>query len=414
MSRLLVLGTFTTSIGLVVRAACQAATFLIIARTFGPGEYGQFVAIVCVGVLLAPVVTAGIEYVAVMQVATGRAGAAEVAGCALVTLALLGPPGVIAAVSYVHVVIDATLDYRSLLLLLGAEILLVPMLEIAWRVCQAHEQMGLVGFLRALPAMLKLGAATLFAGGVLETTLPTWAAAYCAATLLATATGMGLLVRRYGIARPGSGALRVAAAQGWSFAAYSIAERMTNDADKIVLSSLSGAQSVGLYSAAYRVIEVFQMPLMAMLMTFNAALYKAGALGRAALQNLMTRLAALTLLYGALAAGIVLLGARYLGVILGESFQPSVPLAVALAPLPLCYGLRVLFGLGLAALGHQVQRMMVQYGAAVLSVVLCLLAIGRYGVMGAVYATLTVEIASVIVMLVLLIRARPMALRAAG
>jgi len=89
--------------------------------------------------------------------------------------------------------------------------------------------------------MLKLGAATLFAGGLLATTLPIWTAAYFTATLLATAAGMWLLVRRYGIARPDVSALRAAATQGWSFAAYSIAERMTNDADKVVLCDIFAA-----------------------------------------------------------------------------------------------------------------------------------------------------------------------------
>jgi len=395
-------GTAVTATTLLLRAACQAATFLLVARALAPAAYGQFVALVCVGILIAPLVTAGTEYVLVSFVATRRAPTASCLGCGIQALAVLAPPGIALAALYAWVALDLTLEWPWILLLLVSEILLVPVLELCWRAWQAHESMGIAGALRALPALLKLAAAGLLASGTFAATAANWAGAYAVATVLAVAIGLWFTRRRHGLHFERAAVAWQQAREGWPFALYSLAERTTNDVDKLLLASLTGPRDAGLYAAAYRLVEVFMMPVMAGLMTMNAAIYRAGAAPGPVLTRLLGQLAVAIVAYGLLAAAAIVFGAQFVVSLLGVGYAGSETPLTALALLPLCYGLRVLFGFGLASRGRQLARMLVQCLAAVTGIVLCLLSIPRYGLTGAAFATLATEALTIGLLLALL------------
>jgi len=406
MSRIVIAGTAMTATALLIRAAAQAATFLVLARYFAPEVYGQFVALVCVGVLLAPMVTAGTEYVIVSLVATRRATTSECIGSGLMVLSVLAPLGVCVAVGYTAMTLKLMMPWGAVVQLLIAEIVFVPVLELSWRAYQANERMSIVGVLRACPALLKLVAACFLVLGVYRADIAAWATAYLLASMLAAMASLGAAAYHFGMATAGLTGSWRAVREGWPFAVYSLAERTTNDVDKLLLATLSGTGAAGLYSAAYRLIEVLIMPMMAVLMTVNAAIYRIGA---ATPRVMLFRLGNIGLLigaYGVAVAVAVVFGADRIVSILGKGYADSAEALRALAILPLCYGLRVLLGFGLAGTGKQFSRMLVQGAAALLSALLCLLLIPRYGAIGAAMATISTEIVSIGVLATLLARIR--------
>lgn len=402
MSRSLWSGTAITASTLLVRAACQAGTFLLVARALEPAAYGQFVALVCVGILVAPLVTAGTEYVLVSLVATHRASTASCLGCGVQTLALLAPFGIALAAVYVGLALDLTVATSWVLFLLVSEILLVPLLELCWRAWQANEAMGMAGALRASPALTKLAAAGLLSAGAFESSIANWAGAYALATTLAVLGALWITQQRHGVHFDGAAVVWRRVREAWPFALYSLAERSTNDVDKLLLASLSGPRDAGLYAAAYRLVEVFIMPVMAALMTMNTAIYRAGATTGPELSRLLWRLASGIVVYGLLSAGAIVFGTDLVVPLLGADYAGSETPLAALSLLPLCYGLRVLFGFGLASRGRQLARMLVQCFAATTGLVLCLVAIPRYGLTGAALATLATEVITILVLLALL------------
>ena len=410
MTRALWAGTALTATALLIRAACQAATFLVVARCFEPALYGQFVALVCIGILMAPLVTVGIEYVLVSMVATRRASTAACMGSGLLVLAMLSPLGIAAAALYIHAALDLAFEWRWTLLLLASEIVLVPWLEICWRAYQANERMAAVGLLRALPAVLKLLAASLLALGVYDASMANWAVAYSAATAAAVAVATLLTLRDFGLQLTGSVSTWRVAREGWPFAVYSLAERTTNDGDKLLLASLSGSRGAGLYAAGYRLVEVFVMPMMAGLITANAEIYRAGATSGSALRQLLRKLALPVAAYGLLAAGIIVAGADAAAYVLGAAYAGSAGPMRILSVLPLCYGLRVMLGFGLASIGRQLTRMIVQFLAALTSLALCLVVIPTYGPTGAATVTVVTEMLT-IATLASLLRTREEVLR---
>ncbi len=404
MSRPVIAGTVTTTAALLIRAAGQAATFLILARYFSPDIYGQFVAVVCIGVLVAPTVTAGIEYSTVSLVATRRATTAECIGNGLLVLSLLAPIGVFAAVAYVATALELLMSWWAVIGILAAEIVFVPMLELSWRAFQAHDRMTMVGAVRACPAVLKLSAAVLLILGVYPASMSSWAMAYMLASILAALTSVWIATHQFGVTKTDGRACWRAVREGWPFAIYSVAERTTNDMDKLLLATLSGAGAAGIYSAAYRLVEVLVMPLMAGLMTVNATIYRVGATTPRRILPFLRKIAALIGVYGLASALAVEVSADWMVSILGRGYANSAEALRALSILPLCYGMRVLLGLGLAGVGKQSSRMLVQCAAAVMSTLLSLLLIPSYGVIGAAAATISTEIVAICILWVLLAR----------
>lgn len=414
MNRTALAGTVVTAGALLLRAAAQAGTFLLLARHFAPEAYGQFVALVCVGVLLAPIVTAGTEYVIVAMVATRRAGTDECLGNGLMVLAGLAPLGILCAALYVQFALAPTTGWLAVSLFLVSELLCVPVLELAWRAYQAEQRMGMVGALRAAPAVLKFIAAGLLALGVYAPLMVNWAVAYAVASASTALVALGFAARHYGVRAPRPAHCWRAAREGWPFAGYSVAERTTNDVDKLLLASLAGAGSAGVYAAGYRLVEVFIMPLMAGLMTVNATIYRLGGASPRALRQYVVKLAGLMTGYGVVGAAALIAGADLVVTLLGTAYGESAQVLRTLALLPLLYGLRVLLGFGLAAVGRQLTRMTVQGVSAVLCIGLCLLAIPRFGVIGAACATVMTETMAIGVLSLLLWRVPEGAFRAAG
>ena len=383
-------GVVTTA-ALLLRTGLQAGTFLLVARVFGPEDYGQFVAIVCIGILVAPMVTMGGEYVVLARISTGRATAAQIAGSALGVLLALSFPACGVALFYAMHAVAGLGDWRPTLLILLAEICFVPWLEIAWRAYQADERVLAMGALRVMPAFLKFVAASAFAAGSFEVTLGAWAFAY----FLATAGGALLAALKvrldFGTAAPTWSAIRATLRDGWPFAIYSLAERATSDVDKLILAATTLPRTVGMYGASYRIVELFVVPAVAALMSATPSLYRHGATGVVALGAQLRRLSGAMTCYGLLAAVVMIAASDLVAFVLGERYADCSAMVRALALLPLGYGLRTTLGIGLAALGRPLERMIVQVCVSCAAVLGCAVAIPRFGWIGAAQVSVALE-----------------------
>jgi O-antigen/teichoic acid export membrane protein len=162
--------------------------------------------------------------------------------------------------------------------------------------------------------------------------------------------------------------------------------------DVVFLGFTVAAADVGLYTAAYR----FCFLLMAIGGAVNAgylpSFTRAAAEGPTAVRDLLSEALRTSLMIGApLVAGSIAIAGPLLGLLFGRAFEPGAPAFMLLLVSIGCYFVHGVLG-NVFLVMHRTRLQAGVYGvAAVLNVVMNLVAIPRYGIVGAAAATLVAE-----------------------
>jgi O-antigen/teichoic acid export membrane protein len=381
-------GAFPTTLALLLRVLFQALTFVLVSRRLGVESYGQFVAVVALAVLLAPLATAGTEFILLRMIALNQAIARIAIGAGLCVVASAGT----AVASLAFLLCAAILPDLSWLVLacvVLSDVLLIPITDLGWRSFQGAANMRAAAALRLVPASARFLAALVFALPSRQADLETWACLYAAGSAAAAVIVLGITCRHFGRPATNRSLLAKGLREGWYFAANGVSERITNDADKFMTAALGGASAAGAYAAGYRIVEIFNVPLASVIMASNAKIFRAGADGpiRDALRGLLLVVVA----YGIAVAVVLIAAAGFVKVLLGPDFGTAEPAVMALSCLPLLYGIRCSLWLALAATGRHSARTTAQFAVAVLNVGANAALIPVLGWVGAVCATLGSE-----------------------
>lgn len=390
-----------TSLGLLMRACMQALVFVIVARALGPSDYGLFVALVSIASLLVPCMTLGQDLVIVKSIAVSVASPWSVLRRAIRVTMLVALPVTAIAIVICTATLPGDVSVMLVLPVLAADGLLAAGHELAWRTFQAAERMRLVLLVRLLPVAARLAAALMITQLTEQVDLQSWVWTSLAASVASLIGTAILLVRVFGSPRDvGSG--KVEWRDGIPFSAHALADRATTDADKVLMSTLDGTRGAGVYGAAYRATELSLVPISALAMTMSARLFRAGADGVGAVMRLTRSLLWSVMAYGLVAGCGLMLLAPSLPMLLGDAYVDTVVVVQAMAAFPLCFGLRTMFGIAAAAAGLQGMRAKIQMAAAAMAVVLCVVLIPEYGWLGAVVASIAVEILSAFALYIVL------------
>jgi O-antigen/teichoic acid export membrane protein len=218
--------------------------------------------------------------------------------------------------------------------------------------------------------------------------LGTW---YLIGTALISVVLIRNVGRRYGITiRPGrvhrrhlkSGIVYSAGVSGFA---------LHNDGDKTVLQAYNYKTDVGLYSAAYKIVQFGLIPVNAFMgVTHNRFLeHDEDATGQHRRRAL--RFGGISALYGALFAVGVAICAPAITVIVGGEFEGSVTIVRWLAPLVMLRSLAVFPLNGLMGLGYTSLRTALLVGGALLSLALYIVLVPLWQWHGAAVGTLVGE-----------------------
>jgi O-antigen/teichoic acid export membrane protein len=233
-----------------------------------------------------------------------------------------------------------------------------------------------------------------------------WAASYCLAVVPVTGAVLVSTARRVGPGRPDLPGYLRQARVGLALTVGQASMTLNNDVDKVVLGRVASLATTGLYAAAYRLVDMSYAPVRALLSAANPEMWRAGASGRltdvlaVARRRLLARLVA----YGVGWTCVVLVLAPVLPLVLGSSFEGSVVILRALAPLVLVKGLQYLLSDSLACAGRHRERTAAQVAVVVLNLGLCLALTPVWGWAGAVVATYVAEGLLLAVFLLLAVR----------
>jgi O-antigen/teichoic acid export membrane protein len=187
------------------------------------------------------------------------------------------------------------------------------------------------------------------------------------------------------------GSFRGEAREGLLFALSLGSQNTYNDIDKTLVATLSGSYAAGIYTAAYRAIDVAFAPVRSLVYAAYPAFFQHGQNGLRASAAYGRRLLVPSLLYGVVGSVLLWLAAPLAGLVLGGGYAEAAVALRWLIPLLL---VKIVHYLGQDALtggGRQGVRTALQLAVVACNVLLDLILIPRYGWRGAAWATLAGE-----------------------
>ncbi|MFS8858743.1 lipopolysaccharide biosynthesis protein [Synechococcus sp. H55.5] len=387
-----------------LRLGLSGAYFILLARLLGPEAFGVFSAILACSNLAAPFGHWGQSELLIQRLSgRGSAAAAQEIGPSL-WLAGLGCGGMALVLWPLLSLWLAGTPVAVVGTLLWSDLLFIAIPEVYRGILIGGERVAGVALIDTGMALGRLGA-VLLAAALGWGSLARWAILYSLmvlVVLLLMARGMG----RWSKPSPPLAwrDLGERLAAGWDFAVGLAAAKTFTDLDKLLLPRLASAAAGGLYSAAYRVINFSQTPMIALLTSHFAELCRQGQKGLRQGCHYAWQLFPWVVGYGSLAALGVALGSYGIPWVLGSAYQETALILRWLSPVILLEGIHLLLSHLLTGAGLQKPRSRLQLAALGLNGLLNAVWIPRWGWQGAALATLLSELALVLALLLLVRR----------
>lgn len=384
---------------MVVRAATQAVTVVLLARQLGAQAYGQVVAVVAVASFLVPFAGLGLSHLVLRNVARDPEREANYVAHATYWWVRTLLPCIVVAIATAGLLLPGGLSIPSVIGVLACEIAAASLTELRARHRQAQQNIHACGAINAgLPFFRLLALSILF----LAVAAPMPSDVLWAYTGSALAYLLLLLWGARGTQYAACRALPeiMGPRAGLSFALSSFSMRLQAEFNKPILAQ-SAFTLAGSYNVAQRAVELASLPLLALQEALWPRLY--------AQQEPMRQLRSTgSALFGlSLALGVSIWAASpLLPLVFGASFEGAVPVLRALAWLPMIQVLRAL--LNFVAIHHgQMQRIAkASIVGAIVGVISVATLVPTRGMMGAAISTYLTELVMISLLLAGSLRAR--------
>jgi O-antigen/teichoic acid export membrane protein len=368
----------------------QAGYFILLARLLGVREYGIFAgAFAFVGIVM-PYSTLGSGTLFMRYVGSGSGGFAAYWGNILISTLGVGTtlsvllwllaPHILnpASASIVLVVAVGNCIFNQLVACMG-------------QIFQTYEFMRMTAILNLLINLLRLIAVAALTFVVHHATAWQWATASLVVSLLAALVGFAIVTMRYGRPKLDTGVFRSKAVEGIGFSMGGSAQSIYNDIDKTMLSHYGMNLQNGIYTMAYRVIDIATIPITAVDAAALPRYFRKSAEGVASVYELSLRLAKRAALVGICMSVCLFFMAPVIPHLVGRGFSESILALRWLCLLPIFRGMHQLTGSAITGMGFQRFRTATQFTAAGVNFGLNLWLIPQHGWLGAAWASLATD-----------------------
>ena len=368
----------------------QAAYFIMLARLLGVSEYGVFVGAFAFTSIAAQYSSLGSGMVLLRYVSGDQRTFAFFWANVLITTTSVG----LIMTFLLHMIASHLLNHTSASLVALAAIancICAQLIAETGKACRAFEKMQITAGLNLLTSLMRAIAA---AGMLLilhHADARQWAVASTIVSAAGTVLAVIVATMNFGWPQFRSEILCRHAVEGVGYAFAQSTTGIYNDVDKTMLCAFGLNQANGIYTVAYRIIDIATIPISSL---HDAALPKLFQLGRGGIHE--SRLMARRLLqkavpFASLTAAILFLIAPALPRFVGPAFSESCLALRWLCLIPLFRSIHNITGAAITAAGLQRFRTGSQLIATVLNVGLNLWAIPNYGWMGAAWSSLTTD-----------------------
>ncbi len=389
------------------KALIQAGYFLVLARELGPERFGAFSAVLAVVALAMPFTSLGAVHLMVRTVVREPTTVAPQFASAVVVTAVGGVIGTAVVTGIGAWVLAGALgggdggDEVALTLVLvatvaalaAADLVGALLAELCGGVYTATGRMRRTAGIQLAYSGLRLTGALGLLLAPAAFTLGAWAGVYAVLSLVGAAVLVVAVRADVGPARPEPLLYLNQWRDGLAFSIGLGSQAVYNDVDKAMLARIDGATSAGVYTAAYRLVDMAFIPMRALLSAAYPRFFAAGSDGIRGTVALARSLAPASAGYALLASAGLFVAAPLAPLLLGSGYDEVVPVLRGLALLPLLKVVHYLAADALTGAGLQGARSAWQVGIAVLNVAANLALIPTYGITGAVVSSLACDAA---------------------
>lgn len=374
-------------IGQGVSLVLQAGYFVLLARLLGVKEYGVFAgAFAFVGIAM-PYGSLGSGLIFMRYVSANRDSFAAywgnilfstmIAGTALTVLLSLIAPRLLnpSSASIVLVTAIGNCIFSQIVLSTGL-------------VFQTFERLRMTATLNILTNCLRLLAVAIMMTVSPHATAKQWALASLEVSLLAAIVAFAIVLRKLGIPKFAPRLFLSKAVEGLGYSLGASANSVYNDVDKTMLSHYGMNIQNGIYTMAYRVVDIATIPVASIDAAALPRYFNINSKGPRAVAPLALRLALRASLVGLLISGLLFVAAPAIPRLVGKGFGDSVLAVRWLCLLPALRGVHQLTGSAITGMGRYQFRTAGQFCVAGLNVALNLWLIPQYGWIGAAWASL--------------------------
>jgi len=286
------------------------------------------------------------------------------------------------------VLLPAVIPISAVLLVAASDLLVYRFVDVACLAFQSVEELGWTANLSIFASSMRLAGvvAVVLLG---RPTLAAWCMAYLATSVVCAWVALYCLFSR--LARPkfsGLGRIRGELREGLWFSTSLSAQTIYNDVDKTMLARLVTLDAVGIYAAAYRLVDVAFLPVRALLAAAYPGFFRHGKDGITGSLRFARHLLPKPVLYSAVAALAMTVAAPLVPLVLGAEYARTGEALRWLSPLPLLKALHYFAADALTGAGYQGLRTLVQVMVAGFNVLCNLWLIPAYSWRGAGWSSL--------------------------
>lgn len=269
--------TIRTSAVLGLRLAVQAGSLLLVARLLGPQQFGAFVGVAALAALLGTLATFGTHLVLLGEMSKDPGRRAQVLPYAMPTTLVCGCVLLAIFLLICTLALQGNgIDWRVLLAIGVAEMLVQPLSFLAAAELLALERTARSQLLQTLPLFLRLVAASAVFALQPNEALAMYGYGYCIATAIALAVTVGCMPQVWPHPRqwrwPTGGELQ----ESVSFAVLNLTAMGPAELDKTLAVKLLSPTAAGLYVAGARIVGAVTLPVIALMLTAMPRLFREG------------------------------------------------------------------------------------------------------------------------------------------
>jgi O-antigen/teichoic acid export membrane protein len=374
-------------IGQGLNLLLQSGYFILLARLLGVGEYGVFAGAFAFVAIATPYSTLGSGLLFVRYVGADHSKFAAYWGNVLLSAAVAGPI-LTAALCLIapHFLNPAS---AALVMLVGiANCIFAQLLASMGFVFQAFELLRMTALLSLLNNFLRFAAVVAMVAALPHASAKQWAVVTVYISIIGAAIGFFFITKHFGRPRFSPRMFVSRAIEGLGFSLGWSAQSAYNDIDKTLLSHYGLNIQNGIYTAAYRIVDVATTPIAALDAAALPRYVRESVTELNSVPALAIRLAKRASMLGIMTSAALFLAAPLVPLVVGHGFAETVLALRWLCFLPALRGIHYLTGCALTGAGFQRFRTTSQLCVAGLNLGLNLWLIPRYGWLGAAWTSL--------------------------
>jgi O-antigen/teichoic acid export membrane protein len=373
-----------------ISVVSQSLYFMALARLLGSRQYGVLAAAAAMVGIASQYSSMGSGLLFLRYVSPDHTRFREFWGNILLSISIFGGL-IVGALSLAGPWMVGRESASILVIVALGDCFCAQLVSCASQVFQTFERMRVTAVLNVLSNLLRLVLAGLMLLSLKVATARQWATASLCLSVIAALTAFFTVTRQFGWPTFKPRLLVSSAAEGFTFAVSGSTTAVYNDVDKVMMGHYGMNVANGIYSMAYRVVNIATMPVMSIHGAAFPRFFRAGVGGAAATEPLARRILAKTLLIGLAGATAMFLLAPLIPLFVGRGFSQSVNAVRWLCLIPVFRCFHLSAGDAISGAGYQKFRLTSQASAAAVNFGMNLYLIPRFSWVGAAWASLATD-----------------------